>query len=207
MTTNGVLAHTSTPPERPAGLTASQTVGPFFHYMLTPHAYAPREIFTRDLTAQGAAGERVVITGRVLDGEGAPVPDAMLEIWQADSEGRYAHPADTRGAGSNAFRGFGRSDTDNDGTFHFVTIKPGRVPGPNGQLQAPHIAINVFARGMPKQLVTRLYFAGDPANVADGILALVPPERRETLIAKREGDQYRFDVHLQGDGETVFFDL
>lgn len=208
--TNRVYALTATPTERPEGLTPSQTVGPFFHYMLTPHAYATRPVFTNDLTEHGATGQRIVIEGRVLDGDGTPVPDAMLEIWQADSEGRYAHPDDRRAPASNAFRGFGRQDTDKAGRFRFVTIKPGRAPGPNGAQQAPHIAVNVFARGMLRHLVTRIYFEGDPANGEDQILALVPSDRRNTLIAVRDANDpalYHFDVRLQGDNETAFFEV
>ena len=208
MTTKFNYPPTTTPTERPEGLTPSQTVGPFFHYMLAPHDYETRAIFSNDLTENGAAGARIVIEGRVLDGDGLAVPDAMLEIWQADSEGRYAHPDDRRAPASNAFRGFGRCDTDKDGRFRFVTIRPGRAPGVNGAAQAPHIAVNVFARGMLKQLVTRIYFEGDASNGGDAILALVDQDRRETLIAKRDANDpalYHFNVRLQGENETVFF--
>ncbi|WP_342362111.1 protocatechuate 3,4-dioxygenase subunit alpha [Terrarubrum flagellatum] len=201
---------TRTPEKRPDVLTASQTVGPFFHYMLTPHDYPTRQLFTNDLTENGVAGDRIVIEGRVTDGDGEAVPDAVIEIWQADSQGRYAHPDDKRGPASNNFRGFGRSATDKDGVFKFVTVKPGAVPGVNGATQAPHIAVNVLGRGMLIHLVTRIYFEGEATNATDGILALVPAERRSTLIARRDTKNpslYRFDIRLQGDGETVFFDV
>ena len=208
--TNRVIATTATPAERPKGLTPAQTVGPFFHYILTPHSYATRAIFTSDLTSEGVTGERIAIEGRVFDGDGEPVPDAMIEIWQADSEGRYAHPDDRRAPASNAFRGFGRCDTDAEGRFRFVTVKPGIVPGPKGAPQSPHIAVNVFGRGMLKHLVTRIYFDSEAANAGDPVLSLVSPGRRGTLIAQPIGADsrtYRFDIRLQGEGETVFFDL
>ena len=191
---------------RPDGITPSQTVGPFFHYGLTPGTAYPQVPTSADghIAAPGTAGERIVLTGRVYDGEGTLVPDVMMEIWQADSEGRYAHPADGRPRASNAFMGFGRSDTP-DGVYRFETIKPGQVPGPNGTLQAPHMVVAVFGRGMLKHLFTRIYFEGEAANATDPILALVPADRRDTLIAKKDGGTYRLDIHLQGDNETVFF--
>jgi len=135
----------------------------------------------------------------------------MLEIWQADAVGRYAHPADQRAPPNAAFKGFGRVGTDREGRFCFETVKPGAVPGPGGALQAPHIAVVVFSRGMLTHVFTRIYFADEPANAADPILAMVPADRRPTLIARREdgGAQpiWLFDVRLQGDGETVFFAL
>jgi protocatechuate 3,4-dioxygenase alpha subunit len=133
----------------------------------------------------------------------------MLETWQADAQGRYAHPADGRPLASNSFRGFGRVATDKDGGFFFATIKPGQVNGPGGALQAPHINVGLFARGLLKRLFTRIYFAGEPTNAADPILALVPAERRATLLAKPDPAKpglWRFDIHLQGSDETVFFD-
>ncbi|MGP9819409.1 protocatechuate 3,4-dioxygenase subunit alpha [Salinarimonas sp. NSM] len=191
----------------PSGITPSQTVGPFFAYCLTPEAYDARGIAGSMLVTPDATGKRIRIEGRVLDGAGEPVPDAMLEIWQADGEGRY--PDD---AADTAFRGFGRAETDADGRFVFVTVKPGAVPGPDGTKQAPHIAVSVFARGLLNRLATRLYFDDEPANAADPVLALVPAERRATLIARRGGEgEYAFDVRLQGDGdgegETVFFEV
>jgi protocatechuate 3,4-dioxygenase alpha subunit len=172
--------------------TTSQTVGPYLHIGLT-------RMIIENLAPGRVPGERVVIEGRVLDGDGSPVNDALLEIWQADSRGRY---------GTKSFLGFGRSATDDKGMFRFQTIKPGRVPGPGGKLQAPHIAVNVFMRGQLKQLVTRIYFPGDPANGADPVLGLVPASRRATLIAQKRGKAgaLEWNVILQGKGETVFFD-
>lgn len=209
------------------GQTPWQTVGPFFHYGLpwkggadlvgTTEIGARPELFPAAHYVLGAPvpkgdvpGERIAITGRVLDAAGAPVPDAMVEIWQADTAGVYASAADPRGAaaGDGGFTGFGRCSTSNDGEFRFSTIRPGRVPGPGNSLQAPHVAVGVFGRGVLKRLVTRLYFAGDPANEEDPILALVPAVRRETLMARLvEGGAWRFDIHLQGEAETVFFDF
>jgi protocatechuate 3,4-dioxygenase alpha subunit len=192
-------------------ITPSQTVGPYFKYGLTPGgSYHWNDAFGNDLLTPDVSGERIRIVGRVFDGDGKVVPDSMLEIWQADAQGRFADPQDTRGVPNSAFRGFGRCGTSTDGEFSFHTIKPGVVPGPKGKPQAPHIVMAVFARGMTQQTMTRIYFEGDAANVGDPILALVPADRRATLIAKREpgeGSVYRFDVYLQGDGETVFFDL
>lgn len=177
--------------------TSSQTVGPFFHDAL---AWLAAEI----LVGPEARGERIEIAGRVLDGDRAPVPDALVEIWQADDTGRYADRADA------PFRGFGRSATGPDGAFRFVTIRPGRVPGPDGTLQAPHVVVGLFARGLLRRLLTRIYFADAPENAGDPVLALVgDPARRATLLARREPDErvrYRFDIVLQGPGETVFFD-
>jgi protocatechuate 3,4-dioxygenase alpha subunit len=192
-------------PER----TPSQTVGPYLHIGLTQGAYGAHEIFTAAVAEPGLAGTHIRLEGRIFDGEGNIVPDAVVEIWQADSQGRYAHPADGRALSSNSFRGFGRCPTDKDGGFAFDTVKPGTVPGPAGTTQAPHINVGVFSRGLLKRLFTRIYFAGDPANAADPILALVPVERRDTIIAKPDPAKpgsYRLDVRLQGAGETVFFD-
>ena len=172
--------------------TTSQTVGPYLHIGLT-------WLIIENLAAARVAGERVSIEGRIVDGDGQPVNDAAVEIWQADSRGRY---------GTKSFRGFGRSATDTDGIFRFRTVKPGRVAGPGGKLQAPHIAVNIFMRGQLKQLVTRIYFPGDAANAADPVLRLVPAERRATLIAKKAGKSgvLQWNVVLQGRDETVFFD-
>jgi protocatechuate 3,4-dioxygenase alpha subunit len=132
-------------------------------------------------------------------------------VWQADSQGRYAHPRDSRARPNTKFTGFGRSATDKKGVFSFDTIKPGAVPGPNGKPQAPHIVVCIFSRGMLRQIYTRLYFSDEKANDGDPILAIVPPERRGTLIAHKEqrGDLavYRFDIRVQGENETVFFDI
>ena len=192
-------------PER----TPSQTVGPFLHIGLVPGAYGVREVFSAIVADPGIPGTHIRIEGRILDGEGNVAPDAMVEIWQADNQGRYAHPADGRPLTSNSFRGFGRCATDKAGSFTFATIKPGSVPGPGGTTQAPHINVGIFSRGLLKRLFTRIYFAGDPANAADPILALVPADRRDTLMAKPDPAKpglYRFDIRLQGAGETVFFD-
>jgi protocatechuate 3,4-dioxygenase alpha subunit len=173
--------------------TTSQTVGPYLHIGLT-------WLIIEKLAAEGVAGERVAITGRIVDGDGKPVDDAAVEIWQANADGKY---------GQKGFRGFGRSATDEQGRFRFETIKPGRVPGPGGKLQAPHIAVNVFMRGQLKQLVSRIYFPDDPANAEDPVLALVPADRRGTLIAKRatgKAGALEWNVILQGGDETVFFD-
>jgi protocatechuate 3,4-dioxygenase alpha subunit len=194
-----------------AGLTPSQTVGPYFAYGLTPgNKYAWNDAFSNDLVTADASGDRIRVTGQVFDGDGALVPDAMLEIWQADAQGRFADPQDKRALPNAAFKGFGRCGTSAKGEFVFDTIKPGSVPDPDGKPQAPHILLAVFARGMLLHLYTRIYFDDETAgNAADPVLALVPAERRTTLIAKRgaSGAVYRFDLHLQGDNETVFFDV
>jgi protocatechuate 3,4-dioxygenase alpha subunit len=180
----------------------SQTIGPFLRIGL-------EWMVIEDLAPTGVAGERVRIEGRVLDGDGKPVNDAAVEIWQADSQGRYASPEDSRGApAERGFRGYGRSLTDDAGAFRFRTIKPGRVPGPpQAKPQAPHLLVTVFMRGLLKQLVTRVYFPDDPANADDAVLALVPPARRGTLIARRKGEALEWNIVLQGRDETVFFDF
>jgi protocatechuate 3,4-dioxygenase alpha subunit len=189
--------------------TPSQTVGPYLHLGLTQGKYGIREIFSAAVADPGLTGTHILIEGRVLDGEANVVPDALIETWQADSEGRYAHPSSKLQPASNSFRGFGRCPTAKDGTFHIATVKPGRVAGPDGSMQAPHINVSVLARGVLKRLFTRMYFAGDPANADDPILALVPAGRRDTLLAKpdpKNPNVYRFDIRLRGEGETVFFD-
>jgi protocatechuate 3,4-dioxygenase alpha subunit len=189
--------------------TPSQTVGPFLHVGLVPKAYGFREVFSHAVADSGVPGTHIRIEGRIYDGDGNILPDAMVEIWQADHEGRYAHPTDGRPLASNSFRGFGRCATDKDGGFRFATVKPGATPGPGGATQAPHINVGVFSRGILKRLFTRIYFAGDPANAKDPILALVPAARRDTLMAKPDAKSpnvYRFDIRLQGANETVFFD-
>jgi protocatechuate 3,4-dioxygenase alpha subunit len=185
-----------------AGLTPFQTLGPFFDFGLV--------IRDGDAVCQpAAAGKHIAIEGTVRDGAGDVLPDALIEVWQADASGKYRHPDDSQNRPIDpAFDGFGRVATDEHGTFRFKTIVPGRVPGPGGTLQAPHLAIGVLARGLLTRLVTRLYFEDDAANAEDAILALVPAARRSTLIAKRVApDQYRFDIALQGSRETVFFDV
>jgi len=186
--------------------TPSQTVGPFFSQALLHEGW-------NDLAARGATGQIIVIAGRVLDGDGAPVPDALLEIWQANAAGRYDHPDDTRETPLDSyFRGFGRAGTDEQGRFRFRTIKPGPVPGPGASLQAPHINMSVFARGLLKRLVTRIYFPDEPLNANDPVLNLLPDAaRRATLIARPVDSESKLDLHfdivLQGDNETVFFDV
>ena len=192
--------------------TASQTVGPFFKYGLTPDGkYDWNDAFTANLVTPDVSGERIRIQGRVFDGDGAPVPDCMLEIWQADAQGRFSDPQDQRALPNSSFRGFGRCGTDANGDYAFDTIKPGPVPDPDGKPQAPHILLAIFARGMLLQNYTRIYFSGEAGNAADPVLALVPIDRRATLIAGRAncnaGAVYRFDIYLQGDNETVFFDV
>jgi len=183
--------------------TTSQTVGPFFALGL---AWLNRDA----LAPPGVSGERVTVEGRVLDGDAAPVPDALIELWQANAHGRYAHPEDAQDKPLEpAFSGYGRIPTDADGRFRFTSVKPGAVPGPGGRPQAPHVAVSVFTRGLLRRLVTRIYFPDEPANAQDFVLGLVEPERRPTLIAKPTGrpGSFEWNVVLQGRGETVFFDL
>ncbi len=195
------------------GQTPWQTVGPFFHYGLpwkggadlvsASELGARAELFPAEhyllhvAQARGPVKGRVIeLHGRVLDAKGQPVPDAMIEIWQANAAGRFVRDE------GDSFLGFGRSSTSREGEYRFRTIFPGRV-----QEQAPHIAVSVFGRGLIKRLVTRVYFAGEASNEGDAILALVPEARRGTLIAAKDDHGYRFDVELAGDRETVFFDL
>lgn len=192
------------------GQTPSQTVGPYFAYGLTPeqYGYELSSIASPSLTRSDTEGTRIRIEGRVIDGEGNPVSDAMIEIWQADARGRYAHPADPRGSNAS-FKGFGRcgTGTDPENRFFFDTIKPASIDG----TQAPHINVIVFMRGILVHAFTRLYFSDEAAaNARDPVLASVPADRRETLIAHLTatpaGTVYRFDIHMQGAKETVFFD-
>jgi protocatechuate 3,4-dioxygenase alpha subunit len=196
---------------KPQGITPSQTVGPFFAYGLTPTGrYNWNDAFTNNLVTSDTTGERIRIEGQVLDGDGQPVPDCMLEIWQADAQGRFADPKDKRELPNSKFKGFGRCGTDASGQYAFDTIKPGSVPDSDGKPQAPHILVAIFARGMLLHNYTRIYLDGEAANASDPVMALVPADRRTTLIAKRiSGDNnvYRFDIHLQGDNETVFFEI
>jgi protocatechuate 3,4-dioxygenase alpha subunit len=185
--------------------TPSQTAGPYFHLGMTEM----RSI--QCIAAPQSRGERVWLTCRVIDGDGAPVNDAVIEIWQANAEGAYNHPDDPREKPSDpAWFGFGRMATAEDGSCSFETIRPGRVPGSRNTLQAPHLNLAIFARGLLKQLYTRVYFAGDSANFEDPVIVLVPPPRRQTLIAQSDAARpghWRFDIHLQGERETVFFDV
>ncbi|VIO65127.1 Protocatechuate 3,4-dioxygenase alpha chain [Bradyrhizobium ivorense] len=195
--------------QRPDGVTPSQTVGPYFKYGLTPNGeYEWNDAFTNNLLTPDVSGERIRVEGKVFDGDGAAVVDCMLEIWQADAQGRFSDPQDTRALPNSSFKGFGRCGTDKTGGYAFDTIKPGSVPDPDGKPQAPHILLAVFARGMLLHLYTRIYFDDEAGNAGDPVLAQVPADRRATLIATRQtGNVYTFDVHLQGDRETVFFDV
>jgi protocatechuate 3,4-dioxygenase, alpha subunit len=201
-------------------ITPSQTVGPFFAYGLAPNgrcqwdpngSYSWKETIGDNLITPDTSGQKIRIEGRVTDGDGAPINDAMLEIWQANAQGRYAHPRDDRARPNAKFKGFGRSATDKDGNYSFDTVKPGAVAGPGGQPQAPHIVFCIFSRGMLRQIYTRLYFSDEEANAGDPILTLVPADRRGTLVAHKsmrgELPIYRFDIRVQGENETVFFDI
>lgn len=185
--------------------TPSQTIGPFFHDALMRDG-------VDDLDPDATAGSAIVITGTVRDGAGDVVDDAMVEIWQSDGAGRYRHPADGRSADvARSFIGFGRVATADGGTFRVRTVMPGTVPGRGGTVQAAHLNIHVFARGLLDKLATRIYFEGHAANDRDPVLQSVPADRRDTLLARADGqedgaDRYRFDVVLQGVDETVFFD-
>jgi protocatechuate 3,4-dioxygenase alpha subunit len=182
--------------------TPSQTVGPYFAIGL-PWPEGPHVV---DPETPGA----FTITGRITDGAGQPIPDHLLETWQADPEGHYADAHGYGGASSMAgFRGFARYGVEiGDGVFEIVTVKPGRVKEPRGRLQAPHIAVTLMARGMLDRVVTRIYFGDEEeANAQDPILGLVPADRRHTLIATPQDGGYRFDIRVQGPDETVFFDV
>jgi protocatechuate 3,4-dioxygenase alpha subunit len=197
-----------------AGQTPSQTVGPYFAYGLTPELYRfpHRSAVTDQPLQRDTEGERIRIEGRVLDGGGTPIPDAMIEIWQANAHGRYNHPADQRQDNrlDPAFKGFARTGTGVDPEQRFVvdTVKPGAI----GDGQAPHLNVILFMRGLLTHLYTRIYFSDEiEANAADPVLSRVPAERRATLIAQRDvapgGVIYRIDIHMQGPNETVFFDV
>jgi protocatechuate 3,4-dioxygenase, alpha subunit len=196
-----------------AGLTPSQTVGPFLAIGL-PWPDGPFVV------PEGTPGA-IEITGLLLDGAGAAIPDGLIETWQADPDGRFSHPDDPRGAPESAdppFRGFGRCPTGPDGSYRIVTLRPGPLPAMNGEgevgggTEAPHLDVSVFARGMLDRVVTRIYFSDEAeANAADPVLASITEEdRRPTLIAQRDPGRpevFRLDIRLQGDGETVFFDV
>jgi len=187
---------------------ATQTAGPFFHFGLIRPEWA-------DLTSGGKAqGEKISLEGRVTDGDGAPLPDAIVEIWQANATGKYEHPEDAQDKPVDKnFRGFGRAFTDKGGVFRFSTVKPGPVPGRGNALQAPHIAVTLAARGLLHHLFTRVYFAGEALNKTDPVLSSIEdPVAQKTLIAEPKGKTngsavWRFDIVLQGKGETVFFDF
>jgi protocatechuate 3,4-dioxygenase, alpha subunit len=185
--------------------TPSQTVGPYLHLGLT-------DLRSVACVAGGTAGdERMRLTYRVLDGEGVPVPDAMVEVWQADAEGRYnIGEQDARTNSAPGFCGYGRLATGDDGSCTFETVKPGRVPYVDGTLQAPHVNVSILGRGILKRLSTRTYFDGDMANAEDPVLALLPDDRRSTLLARPDADRpgsWIAEIRLRGEGETVFFDV
>ncbi len=179
-------------------LTPSQTVGPFFSHALTWED-GP---FVVAADAPGAFWLR----GTVFDGAGEPVPDALIETWQASPDGRFDHPDDPRGA-VPGFRGFGRCATDADGRWGVRTVRPGPVPASSGLMQAPHLDLSVFARGLLDRVVTRVYLPDEPSNVDDPVLASVPEPLRGTLVAAPAEDGYTFDIRLQGERETVFFSV
>jgi len=184
------------------GLTPSQTIGPFLAIGL-PWPDGP------EVVPAGTAGA-ITISGRVLDGTGDPVPDALVETWQAAPDGSFPHPDDPRGAGPAGFRAFGRSATDAAGQYVIITLRPGPLPWPGGGTEAPHLDVSVFARGLLDRVVTRMYFPDEQtANATDPVLSSIgSPKRRATLIAVPEPEgELRFDIYLQGDRETVFFDL
>ena len=187
--------------ERPLVATGSQTVGPFFHFALATDARLGA------VAPEGAEGERIHLRVRVLDGDGMPVPDALIEIYQADARGRYRDPA---------FPGFGRLPTGHDGACTFFTVRPGPVASGSASPQASHINVCLLARGLLRQIYTRIYFSGDPAHATDPMLALVPADRRASLMASRVADAeeaverhpiWEFVIRMQGQDETVFFDL
>jgi len=184
--------------------TSSQTAGPYVHIGFEKLAH-------HDLAPPGVTGERIAISGRVVDGNGAPFNDGYIEIWQANAHGRYNHPEDEQDKPLDEhFGGFGRAPTDEQGMFRFYTVKPGAVPGLHNEMQAPHINICILARGVLKRIATRLYFEDEAEmNRVDPVLNLVPEKRRATLIAKRDPARpaYRLDICLQGENETVFFDI
>lgn len=201
------------------GQTPSQTLGPFFHqglvrvrrmFQLPELCADDRDVIGNVLAGPETSGERLRIEGSVYDGAGKPVPDALIEIWQADARGQYRVG---RVEGQLAPWGFGRAPTDAVGSYFFETVKPGRIPSSAAAKQAPHLNVIVGARGMARHAFTRVYFQGDAELDADPVLACVPKERRATLIAEPFGGStnglvtYRFDIHLQGDRETVFFEL
>lgn len=175
--------------------TAHQTVGPYWH-LLEYEGW--NDLLREGGPNAGVTGKPITLTGRITDGAGAPVTDALVEIWQADPEGRYDGP----------FHGFGRTCTDEAGRFRFRTVKPGPVPGRGNATQAPHVQLQLFARGLLRHLTTRAYFAGEVLNDRDPLLALVPQERRLTLIAQPAAPgEWVLDIRLRGDGETVFLDI
>ncbi len=171
---------------KPEGVTPSQSVSPYFAYGLTSQGkYEWNDAFSNSLVTADTSGNRIRVEGIVFDGDGVPMPECMLEIWQADAQGRFSDPQDKRAQPNSSFKGFGRIGTDVKGGYSFHTIKPGQVAYPDGKMQAPHLSLAVYARGMLLHLYSRIYFDGKAANAADPVLALVPADRRHTLIAKR----------------------
>ena len=192
----------------------SQTAGPYVHIGLTPNFSGISGVYDGDLGAtmvgDRTLGRRITITGRVLDGTGTPLKDALVEIWQADAAGLYNSPSELRGSADPNFPGWGRCPTHGEtGEYRFETIKPGRVPFRDGRLMAPHVSFWIVARGINLGLNTRMYFGDEEAaNAQDPVLARIEHRVRvATLIAPPDGDGYRFDIHLQGEKETVFFDI
>lgn len=184
--------------------TANQPIGPFYHFALTPDNAGGV------MAGPAARGERIVLVVKVLDMQGALVTNAMIELWQADSEGRYSHPADPHAKDADPeFKGFGRMATDDAGLCVFDTVKPGAVEGFKGRMQAPHINVSVYTPGLLLRAVTRIYFEDDPANETDQVLGIVPADRRPTLMARvgPGAGEWCFDLHLAGPCETVFFDI
>jgi protocatechuate 3,4-dioxygenase, alpha subunit len=204
------------------GQTPAQTLGPFFHqgllrtrsvFQVPGLCRDEHDVFNGELAAPGAFGEPIIIEGNVYDGLSLPIGDALLEAWQANGHGRYHHALDPSGKDIDPrFRGFGRVATDARGAYAFFSIKPGAVLGPQGRLQAPHVNLVLGARGMTRHAFTRVYFEADAALADDPVLSLVPEPRRQTLVARRSSSRdgaavYRFDLFLQGERETVFFEL
>ncbi|KFC68074.1 Protocatechuate 3,4-dioxygenase alpha chain [Devosia sp. LC5] len=196
--------------------TPSQTAGPYVHIGLTPNFAEIKGIYATDpgiaMLTPDTVGERILVCGRIIDGAGAAVTDAVVEIWQADADGAYIAPMSPNSNSTPAFTGWGRQPTNAEGIFTFETIKPGSVPGPDGKPMAPHVALWIVARGINIGLQTRLYFEDEAeANAADFVLnKIMNPRRRATLIARKEPGavpHYRLDIHLQGENETVFFDV
>lgn len=196
MHTNRDLHHTTVGP-----------IGPFFHFLTPEWRTADRTPGV--MAGPNAQGEHIQLRVRVLDRAGKPVTNAMIELWQADANGKYNHPADTQGKTPDPdFQGFGRLASKDDGLCVFDTVKPGRSPGVNNELQAPHISVSIFAPGLLRRVVTRIYFAGEQANDHDHVLQLVPADRRGTLLAQAaEPGVWNFDLYLTGPCETVFFDI
>jgi protocatechuate 3,4-dioxygenase alpha subunit len=200
--------------DKPLPESPSQTAGPYLHIGCLPNFSGIEGVYPQDpgscMVTANTLGERIKILGHVYDGDGAPLLDAMIEIWQADAAGLYQSLQDNRGEADAEFSGWGRQPCDqHSGEFVFDTVKPGQLPYPDGRPQAPHITLWIVARGINIGLHTRLYFDDEAeANAVDPILTQLAAERAETLLAKSKGDgSYHFEIYLQGDNETVFFDM